>query len=136
MKSPISIFTVHGNSMHPTLHPGQDVLSFNWAYLGKKPKAGDIVVIKMNGREMIKRIQTIRDRDIFVIGDNKDESTDSRDFGPVKMNQVVGKVIYSSAPPQNDRMVPCPQYGSPVLGIYGRKDAVCNNCGFKLTCCE
>ena len=31
--------------------------------------------------------------------------------------------------------IPCPQCASPVIGIYGRKDAICTNCGFKLTCC-
>ena len=59
MKPPISRFTIHGSSMSPTLKPDQEILSFNWAYLGKKPKAGDVVVIKLNGREMVKRVQKI-----------------------------------------------------------------------------
>ena len=82
--------------MTPTLKPGQDILSFNWAYLGKKPKAGDIVVVKVNGKEMIKRIQKVDVRHIFVRGDNSQESTDSRHFGPLKIDKIVGKVIYQS----------------------------------------
>lgn len=129
MKSPISRFTVSGNSMIPTLHPGQDVLSINWFI---NPKVGDIVVIKKGGKEIVKRIQKIDDRRIFVIGDNLNQSTDSRDFGPVNMDQVVGKVIYASSHPD---MVDCPNCSSPVIGIYGRKDAICSNCGYKLICC-
>lgn len=94
MKSPISRFTVNGNSMFPTLHPGQDVISFNWAYLGKKPKVGDIVVIKLDGKEMVKRVAKIDGRHILVTGDNEDESTDSRDFGPISRDQIMGRVVY------------------------------------------
>ena len=147
--------------MYPTLRPGQDILSFNWAYLGKQPRVGDIVVIKQDGKEMVKRIQIVDDRHIFVYGDNLNESTDSRDFGEVSINNIVGKVVYKTVIPANagiqlnysrseldsrfrgnDKgggghdMIDCPQCESPVIGIYGRKDAICKNCGFKLSCCE
>ena len=91
---PISKFKVYGNSMTPALKPGQEILSFNWAYWGKKPKVGDIVVIKQDGKEMVKRIQKVNGRGIFVMGDNEKISTDSRQFGPVKMAQIVGKVWF------------------------------------------
>ena len=147
---PISRFTVNGNSMKPTLHPGQDVLSFNWFV---KPKVGDLVVVKVDGREMVKRIQKVDDRTIYVVGDNKEESNDSRDFGAINVDQIVGKVVYTTnvisndsersqdsnleipRSARNDRMVDCPKCGSDVLGIYGRKDAICGNCGFKFICC-
>lgn len=79
--------------MSPTLKEGQDVLSINWFV---KPKIGDIVVIKQEGKKMVKRVQKTHGCSIFVTGDNKDESTDSRDFGPVSMHQIIGKVIYQS----------------------------------------
>lgn len=90
MKVPISRFTINGNSMVPTLKPGQDVLTLNWFI---KPKRGDIVIVKKDGKEMVKRVQSVHDREVFVEGDNVDKSTDSRHFGPVKMDQIVGKVI-------------------------------------------
>ena len=77
--------------MLPTLKPGQDVLVWCWFYT---PKIGDIVAIKVNGREMIKRIQSYNGRGYFVQGDNKDQSTDSRKFGPIKKEQIIGKVIW------------------------------------------
>ena len=82
--------------MFPTLKPGQDIISFNWAYLGKKPKIGDIVVIKQDGKELVKRIQKVDGRRIFVTGDNSEKSTDSRHFGTVNVDQIVGKMVYAS----------------------------------------
>lgn len=89
-----SRFKVHGNSMLPTLKPGHDVLVFNWAYIFSKPKKGDIVVIRVNGREMVKRIQKVQGYEYFVEGDNEEESTDSRSFGPVDRSEIIGKVIF------------------------------------------
>lgn len=91
---PIQRFTIYGNSMLPTLKPGQDILCFNWAYLFSKPKKGDIVVVKVNGRDIIKRIQKYDDRRIFVTGDNQKKSTDSRNFGPIDKSEIIGKVIF------------------------------------------
>lgn len=82
--------------MTPVLRPGQDILSFNWAYLGGKPQVGDIVVIKVGDKEMVKRVQKVHDREVFVGGDNKKGSHDSRHFGPVNMNQIIGKVVYTT----------------------------------------
>lgn len=87
MKPPISKFKVYGNSMFPTLKEGQEVLTFNWGQV----KAGDIVVIK---DQKIKRVQKIMGNKIYLVGDNKAQSTDSRHFGPVNSSQVIGKVLY------------------------------------------
>ena len=84
--------------MAPTLKPGQDIISFNWAYLGRKPKIGDLVVVKINGKEIVKRVQKIQGDQVFVQGDNLYLSTDSRHFGKVKMDQIIGKVVYCGEP--------------------------------------
>ena len=94
MKFPISRLTVIGNSMTPALKEGQDILSFNWAYLFSKPKKGDLVVVKQDNREIVKRVQKIDGRHVFVTGDNLKESTDSRHFGPIRIDQIIGKVIF------------------------------------------
>lgn len=87
MKPPISKFKVYGNSMFPTLKEGQEVLTFNWS----KIKIRDIVVVK---GEKIKRVQKIMGSKVYLVGDNRTESTDSRHFGPVDISQIIGKVIY------------------------------------------
>ena len=94
MRFPVSKFTVSGNSMFPTLKKGQEIVSFNWAYLGRKPKKDEIIVIKYQGLEMVKRVEKVEGEQVFVEGDNKEESTDSRDFGSIGLDQVVGKVVY------------------------------------------
>lgn len=88
---PLQRFTVYGNSMLPTVKSGQDVLIWCWFY---QPKAGDMVVIKKNDKEMIKRIQNVHDREVFVQGDNKEESTDSRSFGAIDRSEIIGKVMF------------------------------------------
>lgn len=80
--------------MLPTLKPGQEVITFNWAYLFFKPKVGDIIVFKKAGKLMVKRIHTLNDRLIYVQGDNKEDSTDSRKFGWLSSKDILGKVIY------------------------------------------
>lgn len=80
--------------MLPILKPGQDILVFNWAYIFSKPKVGDIVVIRVSGLEMVKRIQMSSCLGIFVTGDNKEHSTDSRSFGAIEWSQVRGKVLF------------------------------------------
>ncbi len=77
--------------MLPTLKPGRDVLVWRWFY---QPKKGDIVAVKVNGKEIIKRISKTNDRYILIMGDNKKESTDSRNFGPISKEEIIGKVIW------------------------------------------
>ncbi len=73
--------------MFPTLKEGQEVLTFNW----EKIHEGDVIVVK---DQKIKRVQKIMGNKIYLLGDNKKESTDSRHFGPVDRSQILGKVIY------------------------------------------
>ncbi|MDO8637943.1 MAG: S26 family signal peptidase, partial [Candidatus Daviesbacteria bacterium] len=67
------------------------VLTLCWFY---KLKVGDLVVFKKDRKEMVKRIQKIDDRCIFVIGDNPKESTDSRHFGWIDKKEIMGKIIW------------------------------------------
>lgn len=84
--------------MLPTLKPGQDVLCFNWAYIFSKPKKGDIVIVQSVKckvkSEIVKRIQKVKGSKVYLIGDNKKESTDSRDFGPIDKSEIIGKVVW------------------------------------------
>lgn len=79
--------------MQPTIKDGTAVLVNRLAYFFKKPKVGDIVVLKRQ-KYIIKRIAAIKKEQVFVIGDNKKESNDSRHFGWIGKDNILGKVIY------------------------------------------
>ena len=91
VKLPFSHFVVHGNSMIPTLKPGQHVFIVNWFF---QIKVGDLVVARIEKRDVIKRVSKLKAGQVFLVGDNKSESTDSRKFGWVSASQLVGKVFY------------------------------------------
>lgn len=77
--------------MLPALKPDQEVLILCWFY---KIKKRDLIVFKKSGKNMLKRVQKIIDKKIYVLGDNKNKSTDSREFGWIRLDQVLGKVIW------------------------------------------
>ena len=82
--------------MKPTLSEGDTVLVSGFSYFFKKPKIGDLIVLKKD-MYIIKRITkanpSINGDKFFVQGDNKNESIDSRDFGWVSGKEILGKVI-------------------------------------------
>ncbi|HSX35747.1 MAG TPA: S26 family signal peptidase [Patescibacteria group bacterium] len=80
---------IEGLSMAPTLAPGQVVLAWNRP---ARVDMGDVVIIRHDGLEKIKRVHKIRGDELFVVGDNADVSTDSRHFGWIRRADVLGKV--------------------------------------------
>ncbi|MBB6050550.1 signal peptidase I [Armatimonas rosea] len=124
---------VVGQSMLPTLKPGQRVTILKTWRLFSPLKVGDIVVIgtrdgkKNRDEDVVKRIVFIQNAGgsrtwpqrlntvsgsypttdlfhdehvsrsakggIYVLGDNINNSTDSRDFGAVYESEVIGKVL-------------------------------------------
>ncbi len=81
---------VVGKSMHPTLREGQVVLVFMSRYL----RVGDVVVAFMDQREVVKRITKMRDGTVFLEGDNRKESTDSKTHGWLPDRHILGRVIF------------------------------------------
>lgn len=90
---PLFKFKIKGNSMNPTFKSGDAVLVNRLAYFFGTPKVGNIIVLKRQ-KYIIKRITAIKKEQVFVIGDNKKESTDSRKFGWIDRKEIVGKVIF------------------------------------------
>ena len=88
----LSKVKVVGHSMEPALKQNQTVIVSSVPYLIGKPKVRDIIILQRE-RYIIKRISKIKGDKVFVVGDNKKASTDSRDFGWVSRKEIVGKVV-------------------------------------------
>ena len=91
-------FVVTGDSMLPTLRPGDRLLV---ARIGHAHE-GDLVVVRdprSPSRLVCKRVVSADARHIVVRGDNPDASTDSRAFGPVPVERVIGRVLRRYYPP-------------------------------------
>ncbi len=99
---PLSRYTVDGTSMQPAFRSGDRVLVNRLAYRRRAPHPGDVVVLRdpeRHGRVLLKRIaQPPRDivpeqASVYVLGDNADESRDSRAFGTVPERDIIGKAL-------------------------------------------
>lgn len=77
-------------SMYPTLKNGQIIL----ALAVREFREGQVVVAFQNGREVIKRIESIEDGKIFLLGDNTNASTDSRHNGSITDDKIEGIVFW------------------------------------------
>jgi nickel-type superoxide dismutase maturation protease len=85
-----------GDSMLPTLRADQLVVLVR----SRRPRAGDVVMVRHDGREKIKRVAKVADGQLFLLGDNPAASTDSRQFGWLPMTLVVARL------PRRGRMQP------------------------------
>lgn len=87
------LMIVNGQSMYPTYKGGELVLirKFNL-----KLKEGDIVVVRPKDYPMaIKRVESLAGMYLYVLGDNRENSLDSRVYSWLHFKQVEGKVIKS-----------------------------------------
>ena len=87
---------VTGRSMSPTLDPGDEVLVRRVAGGPRQDVTpGDVVVAKHPYRRdvlLIKRVEAVSEHHCVLVGDNPDESTDSRHLGPVALTDLLGRV--------------------------------------------
>jgi phage repressor protein C with HTH and peptisase S24 domain len=79
-----------GLSMVPTYAPGERVI----VKYGASYEVGDVVLVDFKDRIDIKRVKQISGDQVFIEGDNTAVSVDSRQYGAVKNNRVIAKVIY------------------------------------------
>ena len=86
-------FKVEGRSMQPSLHPGDRVIAFTDKHSLQRIMENELVIAKNPaGKTILKRVQKIHGNKFFLTGDNKEESTDSREFGLLERERIIGKV--------------------------------------------
>ncbi len=94
-KKVFRFYCIFGNSMLPTYREHEYV--FSRPVFFKDIKTGDVLALKTPGNEkrfIIKRVTGIQDspKAVFVEGDNKSDSYDSRYFGYVPSKNIIGKI--------------------------------------------
>lgn len=146
---------VSGNSMVPTFHNNDYILTDKLSYRLSSPKKGDIIVLKNprnESQDFIKRIIatpgdsvkiengfvfvngvrlnelyipqdtqsqggnflsegeqiTAGENQYIVLGDNRNHSSDSREWGPVTRKEIIGKVVFRYFPVNNFGLIQNP----------------------------
>ncbi len=97
---PVSRYVVEGSSMEPAFRTGDRVLVNRLAYRRREPRAGEVVVLhdpERRGHVLLKRIADApsaaapEPSQVYVLGDNIAESRDSRSFGYVDRDAIIGR---------------------------------------------
>jgi signal peptidase I len=149
---------INGQSMDPTFHNGEYILTNKIGFKFENPQRGDIVIFKspMNKDvDYIKRIIglpgdkvkllngimyingkpldesaylppntpiyagsflheneeiTVPDKNYFVMGDNRPHSSDSREFGTINIEDVIGKAMFRYWPFNRTGIIGKPTY--------------------------
>lgn len=99
---PVSRYVVEGRSMEPAYCPGERLIVDRVAYRrGVRPAIGDVVVARdpeREGRYLLKRVAAppgeTTGEGVYVLGDNAGESRDSRVFGPLPPDAIVGRAWF------------------------------------------
>ena len=89
-------YEVSGESMVPALNPGDWIAVDMAAYTTRPPRSGDVVLARDPRdpeRTLVKRVDhTDLHSNVWLLGENAESSTDSRTFGPVTPDAILGRV--------------------------------------------
>ncbi|WP_346841337.1 signal peptidase I [Metapseudomonas otitidis] len=91
----MELYYIPSNSMSPTLYPGDIVIADKWQDPARL-KEGDIVIFdhpEMHGINVIKRVAELASGSVYVLGDNKNNSLDSRTLGSIPLSAIQAKAI-------------------------------------------
>ena len=90
MRLPIGLYRVEGDSMHPVYAAGDLLLGWR---LTRRPGAHKVVVVRHDGRPLVKRLVAQDGNGLWVVGDNPLRSTDSRQFGALPQEALEAVII-------------------------------------------
>jgi len=95
-----AFYHIPSESMSPTLQTSDVVLIDTWAYKNQPALTYDIIIVKRTATSMVlaKRLQKTRNHnekiELFIVGDNQNNSIDSRRFGWITDDYLIGKVQF------------------------------------------
>jgi len=101
--------------MYPALRPGDRILFDRLAYRLEGPRKGDIVLARHGARpgvRFIKRVASAPDGtslasgQYWLLGDNADGSTDSRQLGPFRREDITARAWLLYWPPVRAGRIP------------------------------
>lgn len=90
-------YCVRGVSMEPAFRDGDFVVVDRAAYRRTAPRAGQVVIAtdpREPARTVVKRAAEVTPTDVTLLGDNAAHSTDSRTYGPIPREAVIGRVVF------------------------------------------
>ncbi|MBP9814746.1 MAG: S26 family signal peptidase [Candidatus Levybacteria bacterium] len=85
----LGLFQITGHSMEPGLKKGDSVLALGIFSV----KKGDVIIFQKDSKYFVKRVAEIMGNKVKVLGDNPEDSFDSRNFGEIEKDVIIGKVI-------------------------------------------
>jgi signal peptidase I len=103
------IVKIQGNSMYPVLESNSFALADKYLHKLFTVQKEDILLLEVGGKEVVKKIVgfpgerivvenkivKLENDEIFVLGENLPESIDSREYGPIKISNIIGKIVLS-----------------------------------------
>src|SRR3989344_775789 len=89
-------FIVSGASMEPTFFNNQYLIVDELSYRFETPQRGDVVIFRYPRNP----------KEFFVMGDNRPESSDSRVWGPLPRENIVGRAFMRLLPVQTFEVFP------------------------------
>ena len=101
----LDVVEVRGDSMAPSLLPGDRLLVESRSYERRSPRPGEVVLAadpRDPERELIKRVAGVDDAASAaeLRGDAPDASTDSREFGAVPLSTIRWRAAFRYWPPE------------------------------------
>ena len=95
--------------MYPILENNSFALADKYLHKLFTVQKEDILLLEVGGKEVVKKIVgfpgerivvdnkivKLENHEIFVLGENLPESIDSREYGPVNISNIIGKIVLS-----------------------------------------
>lgn len=98
----LRLLKIRGHSMYPDFRQGDFVLVARFPFPSGKIRVGDVVVLRQPGvGQLIKRVHRVLDAGrAYAVRGTQIDSTDSRSFGPVPSEGILGRVIWHIRQPR------------------------------------